>query len=96
MKKILAAPIKILRFAITNEMYGIVGIYGALIGFIAVWILKGFRGALIGIVSVTAADMLIKIAVWCCRKIGGETRKSLYGRIQKREKRKQLINYLIQ
>ena len=96
MKKVIWLPFRVIWFALKNDMYSILFPVAVVIAGIAWGIASGDAGK--GILSAAVILIIYGItkAIWNrIRRIGGETREDIYRRIQKREKRKELIRYVL-
>ena len=96
MTKVIRMPFRVIWFVLKNDMYGILFPAAVVIAGIVCGIASGDVGK--GILSAAVILVIYGIAkaIWNrISRIGGQTREDIYRRIRKREKRKELIQYIL-
>lgn len=96
MKKVILMPFRAVWFALKNEMYEILFPVAVVIAGIAGGIASGnIGGGILAVVIILIAWGIAKAAWNRVQRIGGQTKRDLQRKIRKKEKRKELIIYLM-
>ena len=96
MKKVILMPFRALWFALKNEMYEILFPVAVVIAGIAGGIASGnIAGGILAVVIILIAWGILNAAWNRIGRIGGQTKRDLQRKIRKKEKRRELIIYLM-
>lgn len=95
MKKVILIPLKAIWFALKNEMYGFLFAVSVIIAGTIGGIVHGNMGKWILSAVIILALWGTAKAIWNrIGRIGGKTKEDVYRRIRKKEKQKEMIEYI--